>query len=80
MDWKNIDMQSGYERAQNLLENYTFETLLLECSTNLKEINSETVRAQAMQEIKNKYEEALQVLSDNLENITAEAVKQRAIK
>ena len=80
MDWKNVNMKSEYEKSQNLLENYTFEGLLLECHTNLKEINSDTVKAQAMQEIKNKYNEAIQVLNDNLNNITAEAQRYRAIK
>jgi hypothetical protein len=80
MNWENVDMSSSYERAQNLLENYTFETLLLECETNLPEINTDTVRAEAMAQIKAKYNEAVQVLNDNLKNITAEAIKHRKIK
>lgn len=79
MDWKNINLKSPYETAQNLLENYTFDTLLLEISCNIKEINTETVRAQALDSIRAKYQEAIEILDSNLSNITKESQRLRAI-
>ena len=37
MDWTNIDLESGYEKSQNLMDGYTFEQLLLEVYCNLRE-------------------------------------------
>jgi hypothetical protein len=79
MNWNNIDLNSPYERGQNLLDPYTFEILLLEVACNVRDINKETVRAQAMESIKSKYQAAIDILDANLENITKEAKRQRAI-
>ncbi len=80
IDWKNIDLNSPYERNLNLLENYTFETLLLEVECNLTEINKDTIRQQAQMVIKAKYREALEILEDNIDNLLKDAKRQRAIK
>ena len=79
MNWKNVNLKSPYERNQNLLEPYTFDILLLEISCNLKEINRDTVKAQAIESINAKYREALSILSDNLDNITSQAQAERKI-
>lgn len=76
MNWDNIDLKS-HESQSNLLDNYTFDTLLLEISCNLPTINKETVKAQALLSIKAKYNEALEILNSNLENITREALEYR---
>lgn len=44
MDWKNVDLDDGYERDQNILDPYDFDTLLLEISCNVRDINPETIR------------------------------------
>ena len=38
MDWKNVDLSSDYERSQDILSSYSFDTLLLEISCNIKDI------------------------------------------
>jgi len=50
MDWKNIDLTSGYERDQNFLDGYDFETLLLEIHCNMKEITKEAILGHAKKE------------------------------
>ena len=77
-DWSNIDLSDNYKRNLNLLENYTFDTLLLEVSCNIKdsEINKETVKKQALESINAKYQESLELLNDNLDNLTNEAIKE----
>lgn len=77
INWKNVDLTNRYERDQNLLDPYDFDTLLLEVNCNLKTINHETVRAQAMESIKAKYKTAIEILDANLNNIVKEALKER---
>ena len=79
MNWKNVNLNSNYESSQNILDGYNFDTLLLEISCNLKEINESTVKAQAMLSIKQKYDTAIEILNDNLANITKKAIEYRAI-
>jgi hypothetical protein len=79
MNWKNIDLTDKYEREQNILDPYDSETLLLEIHCNVKTINKYTVKEQAMLSIRQKYETAIQILNDNLDNLTAEALRERAI-
>ena len=39
MDYLNIDFNSDHERNSNILDGYDFETLFLEISCNVSEIN-----------------------------------------
>ena len=79
MDWKNIDLESGYEKSQNLMDGYTFEDLLLEVYCNFREENltPEEIKKHAISVIKAKYEEAIEILNDNLINITNHAKNER---
>ena len=79
MDWKNIDLENGYEKSQNLMENYTFEDLLLEIYCNFKEeeIDEVSIFDYAKSVFKMKYEEAIEILNDNLVNITNHAKNER---
>lgn len=77
MNWNNIDLKSPYEASRPIMDEYTSETLLLEVSCNLREINRETVRAQAIESLKAKYNEALRILEDNLDNYVQHALKYR---
>jgi hypothetical protein len=58
MDWNNIDLKNDYECSREILTGYRFETLLLEISCNLREINKETVREQFEKELNNRIREA----------------------
>jgi hypothetical protein len=79
MDWKNIDLESGYEKSQNLMDGYTFENLLLEVYCNFREenLNTEEIKKHALSVFKAKYNEAIEVLNDNLINITNHAKNER---
>ena len=46
MDYLNIDLNSDYERNADILDGYNLDTLFLEISCNLREINEETVKKQ----------------------------------
>lgn len=76
MNWNNVDLNS-HEVESNLLESYTFSILLLEVNCNVKEINRETVKAQAMESINAKYKESIEILEANLDNITKKAIEER---
>jgi hypothetical protein len=78
MNWKNIDLNSNWETAQNMLDPYNTDTLLLEVACNLPVINPETVKAQALLSLKSKYDTAVEILLANLDNITAHALKERS--
>jgi len=77
MDWNNIDLDSNYERDQNILFPYTFDILLLEISCNLPEINEKTVTAQFEECLQSKIDCAREVFQANLKNITKQAIKER---
>ena len=77
MNWKNIDLNSAYEREQNILDSLSTETLLLEVSCNVKEINEATVTAQFETSLKMAVDSAREVFKNNLKNITAYAIKER---
>lgn len=80
MDWNNVDLNSPSESGSCLVDPYTFDALLLEIECNLPEINLITVREQAMNSIQSRYEEAIDILTSNLINITNHALKERAKK
>jgi len=80
MNWKNIDLNSPYERDQNILDSYDSDTLLLEIEHNCPEINRDTVRKQALYEINLKAKVAKEILEANLDNYVKEALKYRNMK
>ncbi len=47
MNWQNVDLNSPSESSADILDPYSFDTLLLEIECNLTEITPETVRKQA---------------------------------
>lgn len=77
MDWKNIDLTSRYERSLNVLENYTFDILLLEINCNLREINKETVTKHFNEMLEAKINDAKEVFKNNLDNIVKTAQEYR---
>ncbi len=77
MDWTNVDLDSAYESSQDILDGYSFDTLLLEASCNLKEINEQTIREQFHKSLASKVNSAKDVFEANLKNIVAKALKER---
>ena len=79
MDYLNIDFNSDHERNSNLLDGYDFETLFLEISCNLTEINEETVQQQFYESLNSKIQSAKDIFNANLKNIVKYAQEERAI-
>ena len=81
MNWNNINLsEESHERDSNLIDGLTFDTLLLEIHCNIKEINRFTVRAQFIEDLKSRTEEANNIFEANLDNIIKQAKKERARK
>jgi len=80
MNWNKIDLSSPYESSQNILDGYDSDTILLEVECNLPIINRDTVRKQALESIKSKYNTAIEILEANLDNYVKEALKYRKMK
>ena len=79
MDYSNIDFNSDYERNSNILDGYDFDTLFLEISCNLREINEETVKQQFYESLNSNIQSAKDVFNANLKNIVKYAQEERAI-
>ena len=77
MNWKNVNLKDGYEREQNMLDGYSFDVLLLEIQCNLKEINRKTVEEQFLEVLRYKIDDAKEILYNNIDNIVAQAKKER---
>ena len=80
MDYLNIDFNSDHERNSNILDGYDSETLFLEISCNLTEINEETVKKQFYESLNSKIQSAKDVFNANLKNIVKYAQEERAIE
>ena len=79
MDYLNIDFNSDHERNSNILDGYDFETLFLEISCNLTEINEETVKRQFHESLNYKIQSAKDIFNANLKNIVKYAQEEIAI-
>jgi hypothetical protein len=77
MDWKNVNLTSSYERDQDILDPYSFDTLLLEIHCNLPVIDETTVRNHFRHEMADKFRTAHEVFEANLRNIVKQAKKER---
>ena len=80
MDYLNIDLNSNYERNADILDGYNLETLFLEISCNLREINEETVKKQFYESLNSKIQSAKDIFNANLQNIVKYAQEERAIE
>ena len=80
MDYFNIDLKSDYERNLDILDGYNLETLFLEISCNVTEINEETVKAQFYESLNSKIQSAKDIFNANLKNIVKYAQEERAIE
>lgn len=77
-DWNNIDMHSPYETSLNLVENLTFDTLLLEIQCNCEKIDEQTITAQFEEDLRSRIESAREIFQANLESIIRKAKLTRA--
>jgi len=77
MNWNNIDLNSPSERDAKILEPYSFDTLLLEISCNLKEVNKETIKKHFLESLESKIQCAKDVFEANLNNIVSKATEER---
>lgn len=79
IDWSNVDLTDSYQRDQNILDPYDFDTLLLEISCNLRkeELTREGIGAHFNEVLCEKVRVAKEVFKDNLDNIIKEAIKER---
>ena len=80
MDYLNIDLNSDYERNTDILDGYDLETLFLEISCNITEINEETVKQQFYESLNSKIQCAKDIFNANLQNIVKYAQEERAIE
>ena len=77
MNWKKIDLESGYERSQNILDAYSFDRLMLEINCNISDINEETVTKQFEETLRINIHSAKEIFKDNLKNIVKQSLKER---
>ena len=80
MDYFNIDLNNDHERNTDILDGYNLETLFLEISCNLREINEETVKKQFYESLNSKIQTAKEIFNANLQNIVKYAQEERAIE
>ena len=80
MDYLNINLNSDYERNTDILHGYNLDTLFLEISCNLREINEETVKKQFYESLNSKIQSAKDIFNANLQNIVKYAQEERAIE
>ena len=80
MDYLNINLNSDYERNTDILDGYNLDTLFLEISCNLREINEETVKKQFYESLNSKIQSAKDIFNANLQNIVKYAQEERAIE
>jgi len=76
MNWNNIDLNS-HEIESNIVDSYSFATLLLEVECNCREINKKSVEKQFLSSLDINIEIAKQVFYANLDNIFSESLKRR---
>jgi hypothetical protein len=81
IDWNNVDLtREGFERSRNLIENLTFDALLLEIHCNLPSITAQTVTAQFETDLASRITEAREIFAANLANIVRQCRKERACR
>lgn len=73
MNWRNVNLKDGYEREQDFLDGYSFDTLLLEIQCNLKEINRKTVEEHFLEVLRYKIDDAKEIFYNNIDNIVLQA-------
>jgi hypothetical protein len=78
-EWANLDLSRPSEQDRRILEPYTFATLLLEVSHNIRgeDITPDTIRREFEQRMKERAECAREVFEANTEAIYLQAIAER---
>jgi hypothetical protein len=77
-EWANLDLSRPSEQDRNILEPYTFGTLLLEIHCNVRDITPNTIRLQFEEQLRAKMQCAREVFEANAESIYKQAQADRA--
>jgi len=77
MDWNNVNLKSDYERNQNIIDPLSFDTLLLEISCNVRDINEASILKQFEDDLESRIFSARETLMANMQNILKEAIEYR---
>ena len=79
MNWNNVDLNSGYEKSQNFLDGYDFDTLLLEVYCNMKKEDTtrENILKHVKAEIANRVQSANEIILANIDNIVKYAIEEK---
>jgi hypothetical protein len=71
-------MHSPYETSLNLIENLTFDTLLLEIECNCRTIDAQSVTQQFEEDLRSRIQSAREIFQANLQSIVRKAKLTRA--
>ena len=77
MNWENVNLESGYERDQNIIDPLNFDTLILEVYSNCREITESSIMQQFETDLKNRIYSAREVMKNNISNIAKQIQKER---
>ena len=77
MDWNNVNLTEQYERDQPLVDPLSFETLLLEITCNIPDINQASVRAHFEYRLHQIVTTAREVYYANEMSIVNQALKEK---
>jgi len=73
MNWNNINLESGYELAQPVIDSLNLETLLLEVDCNLRDKTEATIMAQFEIDLQSRIISAREIMQANIKNIVKHA-------
>ena len=79
-DWNNIDMHSPYETSLNIIDDLSFDTLLLEIGCNCKKIDEQSVTKQFEEDLQSRIQSAREIFQANLQSIVHKAKLIRAYR
>jgi hypothetical protein len=79
MDWLNVNLEDSYEREQDFLDGYSFDTLLLEINCNMRkeDINEDSVMAHVERILSLRKLEAKGIIFANLKKIVEQVLKEK---
>jgi len=71
MDWKNVDLNSPYERDQGILDEYDFNKLILELYSNYpkEKLSKGLIIKHVHDAIQQNVKTAEEIIVDNAENV-----------
>ena len=73
MNWNKINLESGYELAQPIIDSLNLDTLLLEVDCNLRDKTEATIMAQFEIDLQSRIISAREIMQANIKNIVKHA-------